>query len=172
MEVYIGMIFLFAGNFAPLNFAFCDGRLLPITSYQALFAILGTNFGGNGTSNFALPDLRGRAAIGMGAGPGLSPYVLGQIGGNEQTALQIANLPSHNHTLNGDQNGSGKEFPGPNHVIGASTTDKMYSVNAPNVAMKPVSIGMTGSNVPFSNIQPYLALNYIIALNGIFPSRN
>src|SRR5690242_748945 len=102
MEVYIGTILLFAGNFAPLNFAFCDGRLLPISQFQALFAILGTTYGGNGTTNFALPDLRGRVPLGMGQAPGRTPYVIGQTGGNETTQLTIPNMPAHNHTLNGD----------------------------------------------------------------------
>lgn len=172
MEVYIGMIFLFAGNFAPKGFQFCQGQLLAIQSNTALFSILGTTYGGDGVRTFALPDLRGRAAVSAGQAPGTSNYVLGEVRGNENVTIAIANMPSHTHTLNGDNTASGKEAPGPNHVIGLSTTDKMYSSNAPNVAMNPASIGTAGGNLPISVVQPVLALNYVIATQGLFPSRN
>jgi microcystin-dependent protein len=172
MDVYIGMIFLFAGNFAPTNFVFCDGRLLPIAQFSALFSLLGTTYGGDGVRTFALPDLRGRTVFGAGQGPGRSNYTLGQVGGVETVSLSIQNLPAHTHSLNGDNTAGGKEFPGPNHVIGASATDKMYSGNPPNATMNPKSIGTTGSNVPVEIINPYQAINYIIATQGLFPSRN
>lgn len=169
---YIGSIVLFCGNFAPRGWALCNGQLLSIAQYSALFSILGTTYGGDGQRTFGLPDLRGRVPIHPGQGPGLSAYVLGEVGGTETTTLTIPNMPAHSHMLNGDNGGSGKEYPGPNHVIGASVTDKMYSVNAPNVNMNPASIGVTGAGLPFSNLEPYLCINFIIALQGIFPSRN
>lgn len=172
MEVYIGMIFLFAGNFAPRGFQFCQGQLLPIQTNTALFSLLGTTYGGDGVRTFALPDLRGRAAVSAGQGPGLTNYVLGELTGKENVQLLVGNMPAHTHTLNGDNSASGKEVPGPNHVIGQSLTDKMYSVNAPNTSMNPASIGTAGGNLPFSVVQPVLALNYVIAVQGIFPSRN
>jgi microcystin-dependent protein len=171
-QPFIGAIVLFCGNFAPAGWALCNGQVLSISQYTALFSILGTTYGGNGTTNFQLPDLRGRVPMHPGTGNGLTPRVLGEIGGTESTTLTIANMPAHNHNLMGDQSGSGKEFPGPNHVIGASTTDKMYSVNAPNTNMNPVSISITGGNQPFANLSPFQCINFIIALNGIFPSRN
>ncbi|HEY0798501.1 MAG TPA: tail fiber protein [Candidatus Baltobacteraceae bacterium] len=172
MEVYIGMILLFAGNFAPLNFAFCNGQLLQISQYSALFSILGVTYGGDGTQNFALPDLRGRVPLHFGQGPGLSNYALGQGGGVENIALTLPNLPAHNHLLMGDNTGSGRQSPGPEHVLGQSNTDKIYSVNAPNTSMNARSIGMTGNNIPVPVLQPYRALNFVIALQGIYPSRN
>src|SRR5579872_1398054 len=145
-QPFIGAIVLFCGNFAPAGWALCNGQLLSISQWTALFSILGTTYGGNGQTTFGLPDLRGRVPIHPGQGPGLSNYVLGQAGGVETVTLAIQNLPAHNHSLNGDNAAGGKEFPGPNHVIGASTTDKMYSVNPPNTNMNPASIGMTGNN--------------------------
>lgn len=169
---FIGAIVLFCGNFAPQGWALCNGQLLPISQWTALFSILGTTYGGDGRTNFALPDLRGRVPIHPGQGPGLSNYTLGQTGGLETATLSVNNLPSHSHTLNGDNTAGGKEFPGPAHVIGASMTDKMYSVNPPNTSMNPRSIGNTGNTQPFSIVQPFECINYIIALQGIFPSRN
>jgi microcystin-dependent protein len=173
MDVYIGMIFLFAGNFAPRNFAFCNGQLLQIQTNTALFSILGTTYGGNGVQTFGLPDLRGRAPIGIGQGAGLTDFVLGEVGGTESATLLVANMPAHNHTLTGDNTAGGHQYPGPNHVLGAATaTGMFYSANNPNTTMDPTSIGMTGGDLPFSVQQPYLALNYIIATQGLFPTRN
>lgn len=169
---FLGAIVLFCGNFAPRGWALCNGQLLSIAQYSALFAILGTTYGGDGQRTFALPDLRGRVPIHPGQGRGLSPYELGQIGGNEAVSLTLANLAPHTHLLMGDNSGSGKEYPGPNHVIGASATDKMYSVNPPNANMNPASISSAGSGLPFQVVQPFQCINFIIALQGIFPSRN
>ncbi len=172
MEVYIGMVFLFAGNFAPVGFALCQGQLLAINTNTALFSILGTSYGGDGVRTFGLPNLQGRMAIGAGQGQGLSPYVIGATGGRESITLLTQNMPQHNHLLMGDGVGNGKEFPGPNHVIGASPTDKMYSANAPTTNMNIQSISQAGGSQPFASLPPYLALNYIIATTGLFPSRN
>ena len=172
MEVYIGMIFLFAGNFAPTGFMLCEGQLLPIAQYTALFSILGTNYGGNGQSTFGLPDLRGRVPVGVGQGPQLSPYYLGQEGGSETATILQANMPPHTHALMGNTGVAGKEYPGPNHVIGPSMTDKMYSEAAPNTTMSPGAIGMSGSGLPVPTVPPYQAINYIIAVQGLYPPRN
>lgn len=173
MDVFIGTILLVGFNFAPRGWALCAGQLLPIAQYQALFSLLGTFYGGNGQTNFALPDLRGRSAIGMGQGSGLPMYTIGQNGGSETITLGIANMPAHTHMLNGDQNAGGKVAPGPNHVIGqVSGSITMYSPNPPNTQLNTASIGMSGGNQPVPLRNPYLALNYIIATEGLFPSRN
>jgi microcystin-dependent protein len=174
MDVYLGMIFLFGGNFAPVNFAFCNGQLLQINANQALYSLLGTTYGGNGQTTFGLPDLRGRVPIGMGQGTGLSNYTLGTAAGKETQTLLAANLPAHTHNLMGDSTAGGHQYPGPNHVLGSSSTatNGIYSSNAPNTPMKASSIAPTGNSAPFSIQQPYLVLNYIIATSGIYPSRN
>jgi microcystin-dependent protein len=173
VEVYLGTIYLFAGNFAPLNFAFCDGRLLSIQQYPALFSLLGDNYGGNGQTTFGLPDLRGRGPISFGQGPGLANFSQGDTGGTENATLLASNVPSHAHDLTGDGTAGTQQSPG-GKVLGAcvSAANGIYSNNAPNVAMKPTSVAQAGGNVPVSLQQPYLALNYIIALQGLFPSRN
>lgn len=169
---YIGAIVLFCGNFAPAGWALCNGQLLGIAQNQALFAILGTIYGGDGIRTFGLPNLQGRVPIHPGQGQGLSPYTLGEIGGVETVALTVQNMPAHNHMLMGDNTANSKEAPGPNHVIGLSPMDKMYSANNPNTNMAPASIGMSGGNLPVKVIQPFQCVNYIIALQGLFPSRN
>ncbi len=169
---FIGSIVLFAGNFAPKNWAFCNGQILSIQSNTALFSILGTTYGGNGVQTFALPDLRGRVPVSSGQAPGLSAYTLGEQGGSEAYTLLQTNMPQHNHLLNGTNATNGAEAPGPNHVLGLSPMDKMYAAAAPNTSLSTSSIGMAGGSQPFPLMQPYLALNYIIALYGIFPTRN
>lgn len=185
MEPFIGQIMLFGGNFAPRGWAFCDGQLLPIAQNQALFSILGTTWGGDGRTTFGLPDLRGRAPVGPRNGPGLSDYRLGQAGGRETVTLTVAEMPSHNHSAQLSlsftppaSTGPGdSDAPGPTAVPAATGGTFAYSNGAPDTTMAggPVSgnltIGNSGGNVPFDIRQPYLAVNYIIALVGIFPSR-
>lgn len=166
------MIFLFAGSFAPYGFLLCEGQLLPIAQYTALFSILGTAYGGDGRSTFALPDLRGRLPIGVGQGPQLSPYSLGQAGGSETATIMQTNMPAHTHALMGNTVTAGKEYPGPNHVMGPSMTDKMYSDAAPNTTMSPGAIGLAGGGLPLPTVPPYLAINYIIAVQGLYPPRS
>lgn len=179
MEVYIGMIFLFAGNFAPLNFMPCDGRLLSVSQYSALYSILGTFFGGNGTSNFALPDLRGRFPIGAGNSVYGSIFRLGEVGGNQSVTLLQNNMPLHSHTLNAYQAAGNKDLPGNTHVLAGGSTSTApvspvftYSTNPPNAQLLPASIGNAGGNQPFPIMPPYQGLTYIIAVAGLFPSRN
>lgn len=184
MEPFLGQIMMFGGNFAPRSWAFCDGQLLPIAQYAALFSILGTTYGGDGRTTFALPDLRGRAPIHMGGGPGLSNYKLGQKGGLESVTLNITQIPSHSHTgkLQVSSKDSSQAVPTlgssiatPGFVDGRAITHTYgFNNENPDIALNPGSlpIGNTGGNLSHENRQPYLAMNYIIALQGIFPSRN
>jgi microcystin-dependent protein len=172
MESFLASIILFAGNFAPRGWAFCQGQILPIAQNTALFSLLGTTYGGNGQTTFALPDLRGRAPIGQGQGPGLPPVQLGEAAGSPSTTLNISNMPQHNHQLN--CGGSADAFaPGGNFMASESNQQtQVYGGGAVAGQMNAQSIGVAGSSQPFSNMQPYLGLNYIICMEGIFPSRN
>jgi microcystin-dependent protein len=181
MDSDIGFIYLFGGNFAPRNFALCEGQLINIATNTALFSILGTTYGGNGVNTFGLPDLRGRVAMGADQGPGLTPRVLGEISGTETTQLTQNNLPPHNHNLNVSASAGTTGAPtattylakgpatgsGPNAVL-----LKTYTTNSPDTTLGPLSVSGGGGNQPFSIVQPYLVLNYIITIFGIFPSRN
>jgi microcystin-dependent protein len=163
---------MFTGNFAPQGWATCDGQLLPINQNTALFAILGTTYGGNGIQTFALPDLRGRAPIHPGQGPGLSPYNLGQLGGSENTTLLVNNLPQHTHLVNCKSAGGNQAAPGGGLPAVESTgTSLDYSSNPPDGTMSPQMIAPAGQNQPFPTVQPFACVNFIIALQGIFPSR-
>lgn len=170
-DVFLGTIRLVAFDYAPLGWALCQGQALPITQNPALFSLLGTVFGGDGVNNFDLPDLRGRVALGQGQGPGLSNYVPGQIGGVETVALSAAQAPAHNHALMAAANVTAAN-PGPSLALGTpAAAVKLYGSGSPT-ALAPTSVGTFGSGVGHENRQPYLALNYIIALTGIFPSRS
>jgi microcystin-dependent protein len=170
---FIGEITLFAGNFAPRGWAFCNGQLLPISQNTALFSILGTTYGGNGQTTFALPDLRGRVPIHAGQGPGLSNYTLGQVGGAENVTLQTSQLPAHSHAVNAVAGGGNQASPVGNlPAIESTGTSKDYSNAAATGAMNAGMIGNAGQGQPVPVIQPYECVNYIIALQGIFPSRN
>jgi microcystin-dependent protein len=171
VDPLLGQISMFAGNFAPRGWALCDGQLLAISSNTALFSLLGTTYGGDGRTTFALPDLRGRAPIHEGQGPGLSDKRLGQRGGAEQVILQVSNLPSHTHSLNASTATGTSNVPTGNVHADTSVFDKEYATTA-NTAMSGTAIGNTGGNIPVSIVQPYLTINYIIALQGVFPSRN
>ncbi|MEO8598020.1 MAG: tail fiber protein [Candidatus Solibacter sp.] len=174
-EPFIGSIVMFAGNFAPRGWAFCAGQLLPIAQNTALFSILGTTYGGNGQTTFALPDLRGRTPAGAGQGPGLPNVDLGQVGGSNTVTLTVQNLPAHNHLIMCDNTGQTSTQPSgliPGVSDDRTTTLPVYSGNPANATMSPQMVGMAGSGLPVSVQDPYLGLNYIIALEGIFPSRN
>ena len=166
-------IIMFAGNFAPRNWAYCQGQILSISSNTALFSLLGTTYGGNGTTTFGLPDLRGRVPVGTGQGPGLANVSLGEVAGTTSVTLTINNLPAHNHLVNvptSDGNGTSDE---PNGNILAVGSDTIYA--APSSATGSyggVTCGVTGGNQPLSIRTPYLGMNYVICLSGIFPSRN
>jgi microcystin-dependent protein len=168
---FIGEIYLFGGNFAPQGFAFCQGQLLSISQNSALFSLLGTQYGGDGIVTFALPDLQGRVPIGAGAGAGLSARSIGERGGTESHTLAMNELPSHSHTLQ-VQTAEGNTS-SPSDAIPATTSPSVtgYSSGAPNGTMAASTIGNSGASQPHNNLQPYLALNYIIALEGIYPSQ-
>lgn len=180
-QPFIGEIILFGGNFAPRGWAFCNGQILSIAQNTALFSILGTTYGGNGQTTFALPDLRGRVPVSAGQGPGLSPYSLGQQSGSETVTLTVQQMPAHNHPVNADgTNGTAVSPAGGNLAQTATGTGKSavtsntYTTGAPAapVQLNPTTIGPQGGSQPHNNLQPLLALNYIIALEGVYPSRN
>ena len=171
-QPFIGAIFLFGGNFAPRNYAFCDGQILSIAQNTALFSILGTTYGGNGQTTFALPNLQGRVPVQQGQGPGLPNISLGQSSGSPTTTLITANMPAHTHALNGVSERGDVSSPAGAFPANSGGLDPEYRTSGTAVAMNSAAIGATGSNQSFSNMPPYLAVNYIIALNGIFPSRN
>lgn len=171
-EPFIGELMLTPYNFCPRGFAMAQGQILAIQTNTALFSLLGTTYGGNGQQTFGLPDLRGRAPIGMGQGPGLSDYDLGQVGGTESTTLTTLQMPSHSHRVQASN--SLGTFGGPqDRYLGASTTEgnKIYFQGTPNKQMAADMLTSAGLGQPFSNLNPYLALNWCIALEGIFPSR-
>lgn len=163
---FTGEIRLFAGNFAPVDWHFCDGSLLPISDYQVLYTLVGTTYGGDGQTTFALPDLRSRIPIHMGTDPGASTFVLGQAAGVESVALTVNNLPQHSHAVAGSSTG-GSNNPSGNAYGGGQS---LFSSAAPSVALSPATVGFSGSSVPHTNIMPYQCVNYIIALFGNFPT--
>ncbi len=169
-EPFIGMIVGFGGNFAPRGWALCQGQLMSIAQNTALFSILGTTYGGNGQSTFALPDLRGRYPMQQGTGPGLSPYVLGEQGGVETVTLITTQMPMHNHLINASTEDAGAK--NPNGQVLATTTASAYVATPIDTTMNPQSIGLAGGSQPHENMSPFLAINFLIALEGIFPSRN
>ncbi len=171
MDPFIGTIMMFGGNFAIRDWAFCNGQLLPIAQNTALFSILGTTYGGNGQTTFALPDLRGRAPIHWGQGSGLSGITLGQVGGTESVTLLTNNLPAHNHAMTGSTLAGNSSVPTGAVPANSGALDKEYSTElSSNVAMAPT--GAAGGGQPFGSRNPYLAVTFLIALFGIFPSRN
>lgn len=176
MDSYTGEIRLFAGNYAPEGWAICDGRQLAVNDYQPLFALIGTLYGGNGTTTFALPDLRGRVPIGQGQAIGLTPRVLGQTGGNETVSLTASQIPAHNHLINVTTTAATTTTPG-NSVNLAATTAPTSNYLAATGAfstervLAPATIGQSGASAQHQNMMSTVALNYIISLNGIFPVR-
>jgi len=176
MTPYVAQIMTVGFNFAPKGWQLCNGQLLAINQNQALFSILGTTYGGNGTQTFALPDLRGRAPIHWGAGPGQPQYSLGEMAGTQNTTLLPNNLPLHNHLMAVYNNTGNKGTPVGNvlakgAVIGTSGNASIYSTSA-NTTMAPNALAPNGGSQPFPILQPYLVVNYVIALQGIFPTRN
>ncbi|MGD0089795.1 MAG: tail fiber protein [Planctomycetota bacterium] len=170
---FVGEIKIFAGNFPPKGWAFCQGQILPIAQNTALFSLLGTSYGGNGTSNFALPDLQGRAAVHQGQGPGTSNYVIGEMVGAETVALTSAQIPAHAHSVNSLSTSGDSRTPAGNVWAGVSEpVTNLYTNASPNTAMNVNASGSAGGSLPHNNMQPYLASNFIIALQGIFPARS
>jgi microcystin-dependent protein len=171
MNPFIGQIVMFGGNFAPRGWAFCDGQLLAINQYSALFSILGTTYGGDGRTSFALPGLRGRVPLHPGTGAGLPNYNLGQKGGNYQEILNVQQIPAHNHHIAAsEEDGSQNEASG--HYLATSTSGNIYHNSPNNISLGQNSVTNTGGGQAHNNMQPFLGINFIIALQGVFPSRN
>jgi microcystin-dependent protein len=169
-EPYVGEIRIFAGNFAPRGWALCEGQLLAVSSNDALFSLLGTTYGGDGRTTFGLPDLRGRLPIHGGAGPGLSPRTIGQKLGTETVALTANEMPGHQHALaaataTGNQSSPGGQLPAQSSQV------MIYIEAAADGAMAAGAIETTGGGQPHNNLMPALCVNYIIALYGLYPSR-
>jgi microcystin-dependent protein len=166
-DPFLAQVMIFAGNFAPRGWAFCSGQVLPIAQNTALFSLLGTTYGGNGQTTFALPDLRGRVPMHSGQGPGLTNRVLGEAGGSETVTLLATQIPQHGHTANASSEDSTSSKPD-----GAVPAGNGAYAAASDTTMSPAFISGGGGNQPHNNVQPFLVLNYVIALEGIFPSRN
>lgn len=172
-EPFIGEIKLVGFNFAPRGWALCNGQLLPIAQNTALFSLLGTTYGGNGQTTFALPDLRGRVPIHMGQGPGLSSRNIGESSGTENVTLGVSQMPSHTHTARGNTGLANKQSPvGAVNAVEPTGQTATYSNAAPNADMNPGAIASTGGSQPHPNMQPFLAVNFVIALEGIYPARD
>jgi microcystin-dependent protein len=172
-EPFIGQIIMAGFNFAPRGYALCNGQLLSIAQNTALFSLLGTTFGGDGRVTFGLPDLRGRAPIHQGQGPGLTNRTMGEVAGEETHTLISTEMPMHNHLLNCTDTLANQSGPGAHiHAQESQGATQTYSSANPDKSMNPASIGMAGGNHPHNNMQPYLVINFCIALEGIFPSRN
>ena len=180
-QVFIGQISMFGGNFAPRNFAFCNGQLLAISQNQALFSLLGTTYGGDGRTTFALPDLRSRLPVHVGQGPGLSNYSLGQSGGSATETIIAANTPAHNHALQATQTIATTATIGTSVLPGQPTVGNPAAFYAVPQAGQPPLVpqqldaavcSISGGSQPHTNLMPSLCITFIIALQGIFPSRN
>jgi len=168
-QPYIGQLLLVGFNFPPLDWATCDGALQSIAQNSTLFQLIGTTYGGDGQSTYALPDLRGRIPIHQGSN-GVSTYVIGEMGGVENVTVTLNQFPTHTHLLQGSSADASSSLPG-NNVLGGGVS--AYSSLAPNVAMNNATIGSSGGgSQPHSNLQPYVVLNWVIALYGVFPSQN
>jgi len=174
VDPFIGEIKMFAGNFAPYGWAFCDGQILQIVQNTALFSILGTTYGGDGIKTFALPNLKGRIPINFGQGPGLSGYALGQAVGSEDASLASNQMPAHSHSAAIKGANAGTTNLPENNLLGKITRMNTYNTpDAPlvNMAEGSVSLSNSGGSQPHSNMQPYITLNFIIALQGLYPVR-
>ena len=167
-EPHLGQIQAFGFNFAPRGWAQCNGQLLSIASNSALFSLLGTIYGGDGRTTFGLPDLRGRTALHLGQGPGLSNKQIGSRAGSETHMLTTAQLPTHNHTISAKEEGDTDDPSG--HFIAGDGTNAFGTTS--DITVAPTSVGNSGSGQAINNMQPFLTINFCIALTGIYPSRN
>jgi len=172
-DPFVAEIRIFPFNFAPKGWAFCDGQLLPLSQNTALFSLLGTTYGGNGKSNFALPDLQGRGAMKPGQGPGLSLHDLGETGGSETVTLLESEIPSHNHALECQGATANRTNPVGNSIarVAGATPYLAAAGNPPLVPMSDQALAPAGGDQTHNNLMPYLTFNFCIALQGVFPPR-
>ena len=168
-EPFIAEIRIFAGNFAPRSWAFCNGQLLPVSQNTALFSLIGTTYGGDGRSTTALPNLKGRVPMHPGRGPGLTSRRLGQRGGVEMVSLTEAQMPNHTHTVMASEERGDLQSPGTNRSPGRAV---IYSATNTATDFNDIALPSSGGSQPHNNMQPFLAMNFIIALQGLYPSRS
>jgi microcystin-dependent protein len=173
-DPFVAEIRIFAGNFAPTGWAFCDGQLLPISQNTALFSLLGTFYGGDGKSNFALPNLQGSAPIHQGQGAGLTDRFIGESGGEQFVTLIDSEMPAHSHQAQANASGNKNTSPVGNvwSTLGSTRTPPPLYSSAQNTQMSPLALSVSGGSLPHNNMPPYLCLTFIIALQGVFPARN
>jgi len=169
-EPYVGEIRMFAGNFAPNGWMFCEGQTLPISENDVLFQLIGTTYGGDGQETFNLPNLASRVPIHMGTGPDGTTYQIGEMAGTEQETLTTQQIPSHTHPLTGNT-GNGTQANPANAVLASSTIMAAYALETADTAMAPTCVGPAGGSQPHENTQPFLCINFIISLFGRFPSQ-
>ena len=171
-DQFVAEIRIFPFNFAPVGWAFCDGQILPLSQNTALFSLLGTTYGGDGKSNFALPNMQGNAPMHPGQGPGLSLHDLGETGGSDTVSLLESEIPSHTHSLMVSNIAATSQTPGPTVGLARSRGVDLYvSGTTPNIQMSDNTIAPAGGDQPHNNLMPYLTMNFCIALQGIFPAR-
>jgi microcystin-dependent protein len=176
-DPFLGEIRMFAGNFAPVNWMFCEGQILPVSQYTALYSLLGVQYGGNGTTNFALPNLKASVPIGQGAGAGLTPREVGDTGGSASVTLDTTDIPAHTHVPMGyATEGTARTAAG--NVWSQATVESRHGKTAinlfaptPNTLMSPLALGAAGSSQPHNNVQPCLSLSFIICVDGDYPQR-
>jgi len=175
-QPYLAEIKMFAGNFAPHGYAFCNGQIIAISQNTALFSLLGTTYGGNGTTTFALPNMQGRAPVHQGNGAGIDPVSLGEMAGETSVTLNTSNLPQHTHPISGAAIAGSNpgETPASNTLFTNSAPNQLYAaaLGTGGLNLAPQTITMAGGSQPHNNAQPYLAVSFIIALSGVFPARN
>jgi microcystin-dependent protein len=169
-ECFIGEIRIFGGNYAPMDWAVCDGQTLTIAQNDVLYSLIGTTYGGDGQTNFKLPDLRGRIPVHMGQGPGLTPRTTGQSIGAEQVILGASDMPAHTHVAQG--NSSAGTQSSPENGVWAASSLNQFSANTATAAMNTAALASAGGGQSHDNLMPYLCINFIIALSGIYPSRD
>ena len=172
-DPFLGEIRMVGFNFAPHGWAFCNGQIMPIQQNTALFSLLGTMYGGNGTSTFGLPNLQGNVPLGQGQGPGLSDYVIGQTGGEPSVTLLNSELPQHNHLVAASSGVASSTEPAGNVLARSASGLTAYSsTGTVNTVLAPSLIGLAGGSQPHNNMMPSLTVNFCIALSGVFPARN
>jgi microcystin-dependent protein len=172
-DPFVAEIRIFAGNFAPVGWAFCNGQLMPISQNTALFSLLGTNYGGDGKTTFALPNLQGAAPMNQGDGPGLTPRVVGESGGSDMVTLLEAEIPNHTHSMMATPSPASARAPASNTLARSRNGNAYQTQTTQNITtMSPQALGLAGGSQPHNNMQPYLTLNFIIAMQGIYPPRS